>query len=425
MHPNGQLPAYEWALNNVNPPVHAWAALQVYQITHQIAGHKDSQFLERIFHKLLLNFTSWVNRKDHHGNNIFQGGFLGLDNIGVFDRSRPLPTGGHLEQADGTAWMAMYCLNMLAIALELARTNPAYEDIATKFFEHFIYIANALYDLGGSGHSLWDEEEGFFYDLLHLPDGSYHPLKVRSMVGLIPLLAIETLEPETLENLPKFRRRMAWFLEYRPHLVERVASLTELGAHKHHQLAIMGRNKIERILERMLDPAEFLSDYGLRSLSRYHADHPYHFKINQTTYSVRYEPGESTTDLFGGNSNWRGPIWFPINFLIIDALRKYHHHYGNSLKVEFPSGSKRKHSLAEVADALSRRLISIFSVSEKDNKRPVFGEEPIFQTDPHWKDYPLFFEYFHGEHGTGLGASHQTGWTALVTKLIQDSGGFR
>jgi hypothetical protein len=424
MHPNGQLPAYEWALGDVNPPVHAWAAWQVYQIT----GRNDTAFLERVFHKLLLNFTWWVNRKDADGHNVFQGGFLGLDNIGVFDRSAPLPTGGHIEQADGTAWMAMYSLNMLAIALELAHTKPAYEDVATKFFEHFVYIADAFYDMGGQGVSLWDDQEGFFYDMLHAPDGAFVPLRVRSFVGLIPLLPVLALEPQQLENLPRFRRRMEWLLKYRPHVAAHIAPLNEQGAHGHYQLAIVDRDKLARILPRVFDPGEFLSDYGLRALSRAHAASPFSCRVGEQIYTVQYEPAESSSGLFGGNSNWRGPIWFPINYLMIEALRKYHHHYGDSLTVEVPRGSGNKLTLAQAADELSRRLCRIFLRSSPSpdgeagtasGRRPVFGREPIFQNDPHWRDHILFYEYFHGDNGAGIGASHQTGWTALVANLLQ------
>ena len=419
MHPNGQMPAYEWAFGDANPPVHAWAAWQVYKLTRDLTGHADLLFLEQIFHKLLLNFTWWVNRKDVDGHNVFQGGFLGLDNIGVFDRSAPLPTGGHLEQSDGTAWMAMYCLNMLAIALELARTRPAYEDVATKFFEHFIYIANAFYNVGGHDVSLWDDADGFFYDVLHTPDDTFVPLRIRSFVGLMPLLAVETLEAELLQALPRFKRRLEWFLQYRPHLSANVASLTEVGVHGHYQLAIIGREKLARILARIFDPAEFLSDYGLRSLSRHHADHPYNFRAGGQVYSVRYEPAESRTGMFGGNSNWRGPIWFPINYLIIEALCKYYHHYGDSFTVEVPQGSGNYLTLAEAADELSRRLARIFLRDEAaGGRRPVYGGIEYFQTDPHWRDHILFYEYFHGDNGAGIGASHQTGWTALVAKLL-------
>jgi len=423
MHPSGQLPAYEWELGDVNPPVHAWAAWHVYQITRDATGQADTGFLERVFHKLLLNFTWWVNRKDAGGNNVFQGGFLGLDNIGVFDRSKPLPMGGHLEQADGTAWMAMYSSNMLTIALELARTKPAYEDVATKFFEHFVYIADAFYSMGSHGVSLWDEQDGFFYDVLHAPDGAFIPLRVRSFVGLIPLLAVQSVEQEQLDRLPRFRRRLEWFLKYRPHLVDNVASLNEVGRHCHYELAIVGRERLARILERVFDPGEFLSDYGLRSLSRYHAQQPFSCIVDGRTYTVQYEPAESTTGLFGGNSNWRGPIWFPINYLLIESLRKYHHHYGDTLTVEVPRGSGNRLTLDEAARDLSHRLIRIFLRDGADGgSRPVFGAEHIFQNDRHWRDHPLFYEYFHGDTGAGLGASHQTGWTALVANLIQECG---
>ena len=418
MHPNGQIPAYEWEFGEVNPPVHAWAAWKVYQLT----GSGDLDFLERIFHKLLLNFTWWVNREDAEGMNVFQGGFLGLDNIGVFDRSRPLPTGGNLEQADGTAWMAMYCLNLLKIALELARTRPAYEDVATKFLEHFVYIANSFYNLGGQGLSLWDEEDGFFYDVIHTPDDRYIPLKVRSFVGLIPLLAVESLEPELLQQLPNFHRRLDWFIEHRPNLVRNLAPLQEMGAHQHYQLAIVGKEHLARILQHVFDPAEFLSDYGLRSLSRYHASHPYEFVADGMVHRVQYEPAESSTDLFGGNSNWRGPIWFPINYLLVEALHKFDHHYGSSLKVEVPAGANTFLTLGEAADELSQRLVRIFLRDPgAEGRRPVLGKEALGREGPRWQDYPLFYEYFNGDNGSGVGASHQTGWTALVANLIQNS----
>jgi hypothetical protein len=423
MHPNGQLPAYEWALDDVNPPVHAWAAWQVYQITRDLTGYADTAFLARVFHKLLLNFTWWVNRKDAEGNNVFQGGFLGLDNVGVFDRSAPLPTGGYLEQADGTAWMGMYCLNMLSIALELARSDPVYEDVATKFFEHFIYIANAIYDMGGHGVSLWDPEDGFFYDAIHSPDGTHIPLKIRSFVGLIPLFAVETIEPDLLEKLPRFRQRMEWFIKYRPHLINNITSLAASGHDGHRFLAMVDQEKLKRILPRMFDSGEFLSEYGLRSLSRHHATHPYTFHVDDQIYTVAYEPGESRTGLFGGNSNWRGPIWFPINYLMIEALRKHYHHYRDEFTVEVPSGSGVRLTLDAAADEVCRRLGRIFLRNAEENGgRPFFGDVAYFQTDPHWRDHILFYEYFHGDSGAGLGASHQTGWTALVAKLIQDLG---
>jgi hypothetical protein len=422
MHPNGQIPAYEWAFGDVNPPVHAWAVWRVYKIARNITGYADTAFLERMYHKLLLNFTWWVNRKDREGKNVFQGGFLGLDNIGIFDRSAPLPTGGYIQQADGTAWMGMYCLNMLAIALELARTNAAYEDVATKFFEHFIYIANAIHNLGGEGVSLWDKEDGFFYDVLSLPNGDYAPLRTRSLVGLIPLFAVETLEPDLLEKLPRFRHRMEWFIKYRPQLVAHIASLTEPGGGGRRLLSIVDRDELAQILATMLDSSEFLSDFGLRSVSKFHETNPYTWNINGQAHTLKYEPAESSSGLFGGNSNWRGPIWFPVNYLMIEALQKYHHYYGDTFQAEMPTGSGDRMSLHGVAGELSRRLMQIF-LRDEQGRRAVFGEVSYFQDDPNWRDYVLFYEYFHGDNGAGIGASHQTGWTALVAKLIQQSGG--
>jgi len=422
MHPNGQVPAYEWALGDVNPPVHAWASWRVYKMDKKLTGHADVRFLQRVFHKLMLNFTWWVNRKDAAGRNIFQGGFLGLDNIGVFDRSAPLPTGGYLEQADGTSWMGMFCLNLLAMALELARHDSAYEDVATKFFEHFIYIANAINRQAEAARSLWDPGDGFYYDALHLPDGRHFPLKIRSLVGLIPLFAVETLEPDLLELLPRFRRRMQWFLDNRPELVESIASLTTPGEGGRRLLAIVDRSKLDRILPRLLDPDQFYGDYGVRALSRAHLKYPYELPVGDMVHRVTYEPAESSTGLFGGNSNWRGPIWFPTNYLMIEALQKYHHYYGDSYQAECPRGSGNYVNLAGVAADLSRRLSSIF-LRDEAGRRPVYGGAERFQTDPHWRDYVLFYEYFHGDNGAGLGASHQTGWTALVAKLIQQTGG--
>jgi len=422
MHPNGQIPAYEWNFSDVNPPVHAWASWQVYQIDRELNDRPDTSFLERVFHKLLLNFTWWVNREDSDGNNVFQGGFLGLDNIDVFDRSKALPTGGHIDQADGTAWMAMYCLDMLTMALELARTRPAYEDVATKFFEHFIYIADAFYNLGKGDISLWDEEDCFFYDALHDAGEHQTRLKVRSFVGLIPLFATAVLEADQLKELPGFKRRLEWFMEHRPELVKNVASFTETGAHGHTQLSIVDREKLERILRRVFDTKEFLSDYGLRSLSKYHAQNPFRMKVGDQVHSVDYEPAESRTWLFGGNSNWRGPIWFPLNYLVIESLRTYHHHYGEDFKIEVPGGSGRWLTLNQAADELCRRLGQIFLRDPSNaDRRPVFGDENLFQHDPDWRDYVLFYEYFHGDNGAGLGASHQTGWTALVAKMMQDT----
>ncbi|BAC89109.1 MGH1-like glycoside hydrolase domain-containing protein [Gloeobacter violaceus] len=413
MHPNGQLPAYEWQFSDVNPPVHAWAALQVYEMEQQIYGRTDRSFLERVFQKLLLNFTWWVNRKDAEGKNVFQGGFLGLDNIGVFDRSARLPTGGHIDQSDGTSWMGMYCLNMLAIALELAKENLAYEDIASKFFEHFLYIADAMNHIGGEGIALWDEEDGFFYDVLHLDD-RHLCLKVRSMVGLIPLYAIETLGPETLGRLPNFKRRLEWFVRNRPDLRRNVACMETAGIGAYRLFAIVSGDKLERVLRRLLDEDEFLSPHGIRAVSHYHKDHPYVFSSDGTEHRVDYEPAESTSGLFGGNSNWRGPVWFPVNYLIIEALGRFHRYLGDDFKVECPTGSGRYLSLAEVASELARRLVSIFKPDGR-GRRPVFGSADL----PFEADLLLFYEYFHGDNGAGIGASHQTGWTGLVAALIQ------
>jgi hypothetical protein len=424
MHPNGQLPAYEWALGDVNPPVHAWAALRVYQIEKKRRGAGDRAFLERIFQKLLLNFTWWVNRKDAEGMNVFQGGFLGLDNIGVFDRSAPLPTGGHLEQSDGTSWMAMYSLNMLAIAMELARENPSYEDVASKFWEHFLHIAHAMSGgqlHGGNGHELWDEEDGFFYDVLHLPDDSRTPLRIRSLVGLIPMLAVQTLDSKVLARLTGFHKRLEWFIEHRPDLTGSVACMRTVGSEERRLLAILDGERLKRVLRVMLDENEFLSPHGIRSVSLVHRQHPYALAVNGTTYSVAYEPGESSTGLFGGNSNWRGPIWFPINYLLIEALQKFHHYFGNDLVVECPTGSGKMMTLAEVAAELSRRLSRVF-LRDDSGERPVFQGNTRFSQDPHWNNLILFHEYFHGDTGAGVGASHQTGWTALVAKLLQQSG---
>ena len=421
MHPNGQLPAYEWALGDVNPPVHAWAAWRVYKIERRVRGVADRSFLEKVFHKLLLNFTWWVNRKDVEGANIFQGGFLGLDNIGVFDRSAPLPTGGHLEQSDGTSWMGMYCLNMLAIALELAKEDPAYEDVASKFFEHFVHIAHAMNKFGDEGVSLWDEEDGFYYDLLQLPNGEEHYLKVRSMVGLIPLFAVETLEPEIVDRLPGFKRRMQWFIDNHPDVPEHIEMTQRSARGMRRLLSLVNRKHLKRVLFRMLDETEFFSDHGIRALSRYHNDHPYEVYVNGNTNRVDYEPAESTTSLFGGNSNWRGPIWFPVNYLLIESLQKFHHYYGEDFRVPCPSRSDNQADLWQVSRDISKRLGRIF-LRGKDGRRPVAGGIEQFQSDPHWRDLILFYEYFHGDNGAGLGASHQTGWTGLVAKLLEQSG---
>ncbi len=417
MHPNGQLPAYEWAFGDVNPPVHAWAALRVYQIERRQTGQADRAFLESVFHKLMLNFTWWVNRKDASGNNVFEGGFLGLDNIGVFDRSNALPEGGALEQADATSWMGMYCLNLLTTALELARENPSYQDVANKFFEHFLHIARAMNNASIES-SLWDEEDGFFYDVLHLPSGAIVPMKLRSMVGLIPLFAVEIIDKATLDRFPAFVKRMNWFITNRPELGAHAVHMQERG--DHHILSLLTRERLERILTRMLDEKEFLSPYGIRALSRVHKDQPYEVRLGGTTHRVEYEPAESLSGMFGGNSNWRGPVWFPVNFLIIEALQKYHHFYGDDLKVECPTGSGNLMNLWDVASEISRRLVNLFLRGE-DGKRPAHGSIGIGQDDPEFRDYISFFEYFNGDTGAGLGAGHQTGWTALVAKLLQQS----
>lgn len=420
MHPNGQIPAYEWAFGDVNPPVHAWAAWRVYKIEKKRKGKGDRVFLERVFHKLLLNFTWWVNRKDAEGKNIFQGGFLGLDNIGVFDRSAPLPTGGHIEQSDATSWMGMYCLNMLSIALELAREDRAYEDVASKFFEHFVYICRAMNNMGGEKIELWNKADGFFYDVLHLPDGQTVPLKVRSLVGLIPLFAVETLDSELIDRLPRFKHRMQWFIENRPDFSAHVETHSENGEVRRF-LSLVNRTRLKSILRYMLDEREFLSPYGIRALSRYHKDHPYVLSIMGVDYRVDYEPAESGTGLFGGNSNWRGPVWFPVNYLLIESLQKFHYFLGDSYTVECPAGSGRSMPLNEVATELSRRLTHIF-LRDATGRRPVFGGTAKFQEDPLWQDAIPFYEYFHGDNGAGIGANHQTGWTGLVAKLIQQSG---
>ena len=421
MHPNGELPAYEWAFGDVNPPVHAWAAWRVYKIEKKRRGQADRNFLERVFHKLLLYFTWWVNRKDPQGNNVFEGGFLGLDNIGIFDRSKPLPMGGSIEQSDGTSWMAMFCLNMLVIAFELAKEDPAYEDVASKFFEHFVYIADAMNNRGGKGIALWDEEDGFYYDVLHLPDASHLFMRVRSTVGLIPLFAVQSLEPEIVDRFPGFKRRMQWFIDNHPNTLNLIDTSQSSDRGVRRLLAIPTRQRILRVLKYMLDENEFFSPFGIRALSKYHQQHPYVLSLDGNTHSVDYEPAESTTGLFGGNSNWRGPVWFPVNFLLIESLQKYHHYFGDQLKVECPTGSGKMLTLWEVAAEISRRLSRIF-LQDASGRRPVYGGTATFQTNPHWRDLILFYEYFHGDNGAGIGASHQTGWTGLVAKLLQQSG---
>ena len=419
MHPNGQLPAYEWNFGDVNPPVHTWATLRVFQIDRQQRGDKgDLHFLERVFHKLLLNFTWWVNRKDADGNNIFHGGFLGLDNIGIFDRSKPLPDGGHINQADGTAWMAMYCLNMMHIALQLALSlNRVYEDIATKFFEHFLYVAQAM-EKRVADKGLWSEKDGFYYDVLNFPDGSRVPLQIRSIVGLTPLFAVEVLNFKYAQDLPDFAGRLRWFLKNRPDLANLVSHWTEPGEHRTMLLSLLRGKRIHQLLVRMLEETRFLSDYGIRSLSRQHGEEPFEFAMNGEHYCISYEAGESESELFGGNSNWRGPIWFPINYLLIESLLRFHDYYGDDFRIEYPVGSGETLSLKEVALELRQRLGKLF-LRDPQGQRPVFGDCEKFQTDPHFRDYLLFHEYFHGDTGRGLGAAHQTGWTGLIANLLQ------
>jgi hypothetical protein len=424
MHPNGQLPAYEWAFGDVNPPVHAWATFRVFQIDRRQRRETNPQdagdlvFLERVFQKLLLNFTWWVNRKDAQGRNIFQGGFLGLDNIGCFDRSQPLPTGGFLSQADGTSWMAMYCLNLLRIALELAQHNRVYEDIASKFFEHFLGIAGAINGVGEGKLGLWDEADQFYYDHLNLPDGENVPMKIQSAVGLIPLLAVEVLDPEVLKQLPEFTGRMEWYLKHRPQLAGLISDWKACGSEDRKLLSLLRGHRMKALLRRMLDEAQFLSGQGVRSLSKFHEQHPFRYETGGRTYEVGYWPAESRSGLFGGNSNWRGPVWMPLNFLIIESLQKFHYYYGDDFKVECPAGSGKFITLNEVADELSRRLARLFLKGE-DGQRPVLKYHPKLVGDPHFKDYILFHEYFHGDNGRGVGASHQTGWTGLIAKLLQ------
>ncbi len=421
MHPNGQLPAYEWNFCDVNPPVHAWAAYRVFKIEAKKLGVEDRDFLEKVFQKLLLNFTWWVNRKDTLGKNIFQGGFLGLDNISVFNRSEHLPNGAELYQSDATSWMAMYCLNMLAITLELAHADSNYEDMANKFYNHFLLISDAINYVEKDSHPLWNEEDGFYYDVLKLADGSEKPLKVRSLVGLMPLLAVATIAPETIEKLPSFKKKMHWFFDHRGDLCSRVACMKTPGVKGRRILAILDKIKLEKLLRLMLDEEEFLSPYGIRSISKYHEQNPYQLQVDGKVYSVDYEPGESQNRLFGGNSNWRGPVWFPINVLIIESLQKFHHYYGDDFKVECPVGSGEMKTLWEVAAEISNRLLRLFE-RDSEGKRPVFGNREKLQNDPHFQDHLLFHEYFHGDTGQGLGASHQTGWTGFIAKLIKQLG---
>lgn len=420
MHPNGQLPAYEWSFSDVNPPVHGWATWRVYRMDQRLNdGKGDRKFLEEVFHKLLLNFTWWINKKDYKGNNIFQGGFLGMDNIGVFDRSKQLPAGGHIEQSDGTSWMAMFTLNMLRISLELARENPVYQSLATKFFEHFLYIAGAMANISGESVNLWDEEDEFFYDVLHTRDNQRLKIKLRSMVGLIPLFAVEVLEEEVFANNPEFSQRLLWFLKNRPDLANLISRWQEKGRGERHLLSLLRGHRMKALLKRMLDPNEFLSEYGIRAMSKIYEKTPFVFHSEGIDFTVKYTPGEAETFLFGGNSNWRGPIWFPVNYLIIESLQRFHHYYGNDFKVEHPTGSGNYITLKEIANDLSDRLIRIFRKGA-DGRRPVFGNYAKMQHDPHFSPYLWFFEYFHGDNGRGAGATHQTGWTGLVAKLIQE-----
>lgn len=418
MHPNGQIPAYEWNFSDVNPPVHAWACWRTYQRTGP-QGQRDRVFLSRVFQKLLLNFTWWVNRKDIRGKHIFTGGFLGLDNIGVFDRSKPLPTGGHLEQADGTAWMAYFCSSMLSIAFELADGNPAYADTAFKFFNHYMAISEAMNSLDGSG--LWDEEDGFYYDHLHL-GGQSIPLRIRSIVGLIPLIAVDVIDERVVNQLPEFKRRVAWLRKHRPDLGSFMTFLDQSedqnGGKGLWLLAIPTRQRLERILKYLLDEDEFLSTFGIRSLSKYHEKHPFHFNLNGETMTVGYVPGESDSSMFGGNSNWRGPIWFPLNYLIIEALDRYHQFYGDAFQIECPTGSGVMMNLGQVADEIRRRLVRLF-LPDQEGHRPSYSRGERFQNDPNWTDLILYYEYFHGDTGRGMGANHQTGWTALVTPILE------
>ncbi len=419
MQPAGQFPAYEWSFGDVNPPVQAWATFRVYKIDEKNRGGKgDIAFLETVFHKLIINFTWWVNKKDKEDNNIFEGGFLGLDNIGLFDRSKPLPGGAIIEQSDGTSWMAMFALNMMRIAMELALYNPVYQDLASKFFEHFLYIAAAINSIGNHITGLWDDEDEFYYDILRKPNGSTDILRVRNAVGLIPLFAVEVIDKDHLEKLPLFKARLNWFLNNRPHLADLVSRWQVEGETSQHMLSMLRGHRIKKILQRMLDETEFLSDHGIRALSKHYKDNPYQYTIDGSTASVEYTPGESTTDMFAGNSNWRGPVWMPINFLIVESLQRFHHYYGNDFKVECPTNSGNYLTLDEIAGFLTQRLASLF-IKDKNGRRAIFGNNNKMQTDEHFKNYLLFFEYFHGDTGKGLGASHQTGWTGLIAKLLQ------
>lgn len=424
IHPNGQLPAYEWDFSDVNPPVHAWSTFRVFKLDESIHGKPDVPFLESVFQKLLLNFTWWVNRKDMHGNNVFGGGFLGLDNIGAFDRNMEFKNGDHLEQADGTSWMAMFALNMMRISMELSLYNPIYEDMAIKFFEHYLYIAEAMENLGGTKNGLWNDEDGFFYDLLQLNNGDSKSLKLRSIVGLIPLFAVEIVEHDLLIKLPNFRARMEWILKNKPELAGLVSHWEVEGKGGKHLMSILRKTRLTRVLNRMVDPNEFLSDYGIRSMSKVYENDPFELDVDGKNFTVKYTPAESDSSMFGGNSNWRGPIWFPINFLIVESLQRFHYYYGDSLKIEYPANSNEMRNLDFVADDLSKRLYSIFSKDENGN-RPFNGGDDLLNHNEFFKNYIMFHEYFNGDTGEGIGASHQTGWTATIAKLIQPRMGSR
>lgn len=418
LHPNGQIPAYEWNFSDVNPPIHAWAVLRVFHMDRYMnKGVADYDFLQKAFHKLSLNFTWWVNRKDMDGKNVFEGGFLGLDNIGVFDRNHPIVEDARLEQADSTSWMAMFSLNMLRIALDLSTEFPVYQDMAIKFFEHFLYISGAMNGIGDNNVDLWDEEDNFYYDVMHTPDMPNQRMKVRSMVGLIPLFAIEILKSEVYNKLPEFRERLEFFLKERPRLASLVSRWEKQGKGERRLLSILRGFRMKKLLERMLDSNEFLSEYGIRALSKYHKKNPYKMEVEGHKLEVAYLPGESDSSFFGGNSNWRGPVWFPVNYLILESMLKYYYYYGEDYKVEFPIGSGENHTLLEVTQEICMRLMKLFMKDEKGN-RPVYGDNKKLQTDPHFKDYILFYEYFHGDTGVGLGASHQTGWTGLIAEMI-------
>ncbi|MDN3670173.1 glucosidase [Echinicola jeungdonensis] len=417
MHPNGQIPAYEWNFNDVNPPIHAYAVLRVFQIDRKINGKGDQEYLERALHKLMLNFTWWVNQKDSYDQNIFEGGFLGLDNVSLFDRSHVDKFSARLEQADATSWMAMFCLNMLRISLELCKFNKVYQYIANKFLEHFLYIAGAMNNISGDNISLWDDEDNFFYDVLHIDNKSPKMMKVKSIVGVIPLFAVEPIKEEMFEDLTEFKKRLDFFLKEKPKLASLVSNWIEPGKDKRHLFSLLRGHRMKSILNKVLDPNEFLSDYGVRSVSKYHEKHPYSMKLNGVEHTVKYTPGESNTRMFGGNSNWRGPIWFPVNFLIIESLKKFNFYYGGDFPIEYPTGSGRFLTMDLIAKELSRRNIEIFT-RNKEGKRPVYADYNKMQDDPHFKDYILFHEYFHGDTGKGLGSSHQTGWTGLVAEMI-------